>query len=197
MDYLELLGAIIGLIYLWLEYKASISVWIVGIIMPAIYIFVYFKAGLYADFGMNIYYLLAAAYGYIGWKYGFGKKKLKEDEQEELPITHTPIKQYLPLTLIFLVLWWGIYFILISVTDSNVPIIDSFINALSIIAMWMLAKKYVEQWIVWILIDALSSALYIYKDLKFTSILYAVYAIVAIFGYRKWQKMVIQDKTRK
>jgi nicotinamide mononucleotide transporter len=61
----------------------------------------------------------------------------------------------------------------------------------------MLAKKYVEQWIVWILIDALSSALYIYKDLKFTSILYAVYAIVAIFGYRKWQKMVIQDKTRK
>jgi nicotinamide mononucleotide transporter len=143
---------------------------------------------------MNIYYLLAAAYGYIGWKYGFGKKKLKEGEEEELPITHTPFKQYLPLTLIFLVLWWGIYFILISVTDSNVPIIDSFINALSIIAMWMLAKKYVEQWMVWILIDALSSALYIYKDLKFTSILYAVYAIVAIFGYRKWQKMVIQDK---
>ena len=63
MNYLEITGALVGLIYLWLEYRASIYLWIAGIIMPAIYIFVYYQAGLYADFGINIYYLLAAAYG--------------------------------------------------------------------------------------------------------------------------------------
>ena len=67
---LEIIGTLVGLLYLWLEYKASIYLWIAGIIMPAIYIFVYYNAGLYADFGINIYYLGAAIYGWMMWKYG-------------------------------------------------------------------------------------------------------------------------------
>ena len=69
MNYLELAGTLVGLAYLWLEYKASIYLWIASIIMPAIYIVVYYQAGLYADFGINIYYLLASVYGWIAWKY--------------------------------------------------------------------------------------------------------------------------------
>lgn len=91
MNYLEITGALVGLIYLWLEYRASIYLWIAGIIMPAIYIFVYYQAGLYADFGINIYYLLAAAYGWMVWMRGSGK-----ETRVELPITHTPLKRYLP-----------------------------------------------------------------------------------------------------
>lgn len=60
LNFLEIFGTIVGLVYLWLEYRASIYLWIAGIVMPAIYIFVYYKAGLYADFGINIYYLIAA-----------------------------------------------------------------------------------------------------------------------------------------
>lgn len=67
---LEIIGTLVGLLYLWLEYRASIYLWIAGIIMPAIYIFVYYNAGLYADFGINIYYLGAAIYGWMMWKYG-------------------------------------------------------------------------------------------------------------------------------
>ena len=66
---LEIIGTIVGLVYLWLEYRASIYLWIAGIIMPAVYIFVYYDAGLYADFGINIYYLGAAIYGWMMWKY--------------------------------------------------------------------------------------------------------------------------------
>lgn len=91
MNYLEITGALVGLIYLWLEYRASIYLWIAGIIMPAIYIFVYYQAGLYADFGINIYYLLAAAYGWMVWMRGSEK-----ETRAELPITHTPLKRYLP-----------------------------------------------------------------------------------------------------
>ena len=73
---LEIIGTIVGLVYLWLEYRASIYLWIASVIMPAIYIFVYYEAGLYADFGINIYYLGAAIYGWLVWKTGN-----KKDEQ--------------------------------------------------------------------------------------------------------------------
>jgi nicotinamide mononucleotide transporter len=193
MNYLEILGTIVGLIYLWLEYKASIHLWIVGIIMPAIYLVVYYKAGLYADFGINIYYLLAAIYGYIVWKYGF--KKNKKEGKQDLPITHMPMKAYMVVTLIFITIWWLIGLFLIMYTNSNVPVGDSFITALSIIAMWMLAQKYAEQWLAWIAVDAVSCGLYIYKDLYFTSALYGLYTIIAIFGYYKWVKLMKEGET--
>ena len=184
---LDIIGTIIGLIYLWLEYKASIYLWIVGVIMPAIYIFTYYKAGLYADFGMSIYYLLAGAYGWLVWTFG---KKHGQKDGEELPITHTPYKFILKAVVIFIALWILVAWILIHFTNSTVPIMDSFVNALSIIGMWMLARKYAEQWIVWIAVDAVSSGLYIYKGIPFTAGLYGIYTIVAIFGYLKWKKMI-------
>lgn len=193
---LEIIGTIVGVVYLWLEYKASIHLWIAGIIMPAIYIFVYYDAGLYADFGINIYYLLVAVYGWVMWKYG-GKlrrfvspKTKKKEVSRELPITSVPKRVLLSLALMALVVFLLIAFILIRFTDSNVPWLDSFTTALSIVGMWMLAKKYVEQWWVWIVVDLVSAGLYIYKDLHFTAVLYFVYAIIAIFGYRKWKGMM-------
>ena len=191
---LEIIGTLIGLLYLWLEYRASIYLWITGIIMPAIYIFVYYDAGLYADFGINIYYLGAAIYGWMMWKYGtFLRRKLLGKEvaqQEELPITHMPVRYLWPLTTIFVLALMGIAWILIEFTDSNVPWLDSFTTALSIIGMWMLARKYVEQWWAWIGVDAVSTGLYIYKGLDYTAALYGLYTIIAIFGYFKWKKMM-------
>jgi len=95
---LELIGTLVGLAYLWLEYKASIYLWIASIIMPAIYIFVYYEAGLYADFGINIYYLGAAVYGWWVWKYG-----KKPEEMKELPITRMPIRSWLKAGVVCLV----------------------------------------------------------------------------------------------
>ena len=70
MNYLELFGTLVGLVYLWLEYRASIYLWLACIIMPAIYLVVYYQAGLYADFGINVYYLIASVYGWIVWSRG-------------------------------------------------------------------------------------------------------------------------------
>ena len=198
LNFLEIFGTIVGLIYLWLEYRASIYLWIAGIVMPAIYIFVYYKAGLYADFGINIYYLIAAIYGWFFWMWGHRKKKGQlttadastGDTPKDLPIVHTPGKCYLPLFLVFVVSFLGIAWILIAYTDSNVPWLDSFTTALSIVGMWMLARKYVEQWFAWILVDIVCCGLYIYKDLYLTSALYGLYSIIAIFGYFKWKKLM-------
>lgn len=188
MNYLELTGTIIGLIYLWLEYRASYWLWIAGLIMPAIYIFVYYEAGLYADFGINIYYMLASIYGLIYW--AIGKKAKNDDSQTELPITNTPRRYIIPIIAVSAVLTILIAQILIHFTDSNVPWADSFTTALSITGMWMLAKKYTEQWLVWILVDVTCAILYVYKELYFTSGLYALYAVIAYFGYLKWKTMM-------
>lgn len=200
LNFLEIFGTIVGLVYLWLEYRASIYLWIAGIVMPAIYIFVYYKAGLYADFGINIYYLIAAIYGWFFWMWGHRKKKSQQsadastgDKPKDLPIVHTPWKCYLPLFLVFIVAFIGIAWILIEYTDSNVPWLDSFTTALSIVGMWMLARKYVEQWWAWIGVDAVSTGLYIYKGLDFTAALYGLYTIIAIFGYFKWKKLMKKE----
>lgn len=199
MNFLEIFGTIIGLVYLWLEYRASIYLWIAGIIMPAIYIFVYYDAGLYADFGINIYYLIAAIYGWFFWMWGRRKGKAANKTQtgtastatsQELPIIHTPWKYYIPLAITFIISFFLIAWILIDFTDSNVPWLDSFTTALSIVGMWMLARKYIEQWFAWIVVDIVCCGLYIYKDLYFTSALYGLYSIIAIFGYFKWKKLM-------
>ena len=182
---LEILGTIVGLAYLWLEYRASIYLRIASIIMPAIYIFVYYEAGLYADFGINIYYLGAAIYGWMVWKYGN-----KSKEQKELPITRMPKRSWLKASIVFLVAQFIIAGVLINYTDSNVPWWDAFTTALSIIGMWMLARKYLEQWWIWIVVDVVCVGLYVYKELYFTAGLYALYAIIAIFGWLNWKKLM-------
>lgn len=193
MNYLEIIGTIVGLIYLWLEYKASIWLWVANVVMPAIYVMVYYDAGLYADFGINIYYLIISFYGiYYWWK---GRKQhdaklTKEEAQEELPITRTPMQTWKQLAVVCTGLLVAIAFILIQYTDSTVPWMDSLTTALSIVAMWMLARKYVEQWLVWIVVDALSAGLYVYKELYFTAGLYALYTVIAYFGYKEWIRLM-------
>ncbi len=189
-QFLEIVGVVTGLIYLWLEYRASIYLWIVSIIMPAIYLFIFYDAGLYADFGINIYYLIIALYGWLSWKYGFKIIGKKDPVIKELPITYMPKINWLGVVIVYFILQLFISWLLVEYTNSTVPWIDSFTTALSIVAMWMLARKYVEQWLVWIVVDVVSSGLYIYKELYFTAGLYLLYAIIAIFGYYKWRKMM-------
>ena len=193
--WLDILGTITGLVYIYQEYKASIYLWLTGIIMPVSYIFVYLDAHLYADFGMQVYYVLAAVYGFLTWQWNkFMKKGDASRHTEELPITHMPLRAVIPAVAVFLVMWVGIYYILILFTNSTVPVLDSFGNALSIIGLWALARKYVEQWLIWIVADIELSALYVYKDIPFTAMLYALYVVIAVAGYRKWIQIMKKEK---
>ena len=185
---LEIFGFIVGLIYLYLEWKASIYLWIASIIMPSISLCLYFNKGLYADCAMNIYYVAIAIYGWIVWKYG-NHDRMKQTKKE-LPIIHTPRKLILPLVCASLLLWVGIWWLLVTFTPSNVPIADAFTTALSIIAYWMLARKHAEQWLVWLVVDLVCCFLYTYKGIPFYAVLYSFYTIIAWFGYRKWLKLM-------
>ena len=189
--WLEILGTLVGLVYLWLELKANKYMWIAGVIMPAISIFVYYDAGLYADLGINVYYLVAAVYGYVLWQLTFRKNKRKKDSKtKELPISRTPRKMYWILFATFALAFVAIGLILKLQTDSTVPWWDSFTTAMSIVGMWMLARKWIEQWWTWIIVDGVCFGLYIYKGIYFYAALYGFYTIVAVYGYYKWKRMM-------
>lgn len=183
---LEILGVVLGIIYLIFEMKAWWPLWIISIIMPINSLFVYFKAGLYADFAIDIYYVLAAVYGLIVWLRG---KRVKDGAmKEELPIVHTGAKSWAVYAGIFTVLFVGIAMVLIHWTNSTVPWADSFTTALSVIALWMLAHKQIEQWWVWFVVDLVSAALYFYKGIPFYGGLYFLYTVLAVVGYFQWKK---------
>ena len=180
--WLDITTTILGLLYILFEYRASAWLWFVGFLMQTLGIVLYYQKGLYADCGMEFYYLSMTVYGYWKWVHGSSEKK-------ELPITKFPRKLIIPWCALMLALWGIIYWLLVTFTNSNVPMADSFTTALSIVGIWALAHKYLEQWFIWIAVDVVTCVLYFYKDIPFKGGLYALYVIIAIFGYIKWKRM--------
>jgi nicotinamide mononucleotide transporter len=187
--WLDILTTVLGLIYIWLEYRASIALWFVGIIMPALDIYLYWSHGLYGDAGMACYYTLAAFYGFAVWKF----KKTKKLKQP-LPIIHIPRNKYLPAIVCFFLAWGATYYVLITWTNSTVPLLDSFTNALSFVGLWALARKYLEQWLFWIGVDLVCTILYVQKGIPFKAMLYGLYVVIAVMGYYKWKGMMKDGK---
>mgnify|MGYP002774562116 CR=1 FL=1 len=220
--WLDIVTTILGLIYLVFEYRASIALWVVGIVMPAMDIYLYWSHGLYGDAGMAVYYTLAAIYGYAVWKFGAKWKRMlkrKASEaagsdkaldadgsdkavdaagsdkavdaaggsSEELPITFFPRRLILRTLGFFLLAWAATYYVLVAYTNSTVPLLDAFTNALSFVGLWALARKYVEQWLFWIAVDVVCCYLYVVKGIPFKAGLYGLYVVIAVMGYIKWK----------
>lgn len=176
---LQVVGVVLGLLYLYLEYRVNIYLWIVGMVMPIVHGCLYFNSGLYADAGMQLYYVSAGIYGWLVWK-NVPKKSAK------LEITHVPVRMWMRLLVLYAVLHAVIYLVLVSLTNSTVPVLDSLTTALCIVAYWMLSRKYVEQWLVWLVVDAVTVGLYVYKGIPITAMLYSVYTVLALVGYFRW-----------
>ena len=185
--WLDIVTTVLGLAYILLEYRASVWMWLAGFLMQALGIVLYYQKGLYADCGMEFYYLTMTVYGYWKWIHGTASK-------EALPITHFPRRLILPWMLIIGAVWAVIYWLLVTFTNSNVPLADSFTTALSIVGIWALAHKYLEQWFIWIAVDIVTCILYFYKDIPFKASLYGLYVVIAIAGYFKWRQLMKEQQ---
>ena len=192
--WLDITTTLLGLAYIILEYRASIWMWLAGFLMQALGIVLYYEKGLYADCAMEFYYIAMTVYGFYRWtvrprQTGSGMAA-KAEAAAEVPITHIPKRLLVMWTAIALVLWTTIYWLLVTLTDSRVPLADSFTTALSLVGIWALAHKYLEQWFVWIVVDVVTCALYFYKDIPFKASLYGLYVVIAVMGYFKWKRMM-------
>jgi nicotinamide mononucleotide transporter len=179
---IEVLGAVLGLIYIFLSIRQNIFTWPVGLFTSALYIYVFFQAKFYADMALQMYYVGVSIYGWYYWIKGSPEKG------HDLPVVHTPRKFWIPLMIISVILFLFIAWILKKYTDSPIPFWDAFTTAFSLTATWMLARKYLETWLIWIIVDLVSTFLYAIKDLWATVILFSVYTGMAAVGYFQWKK---------
>lgn len=180
----ELAAVLLSLIYLFFSIRENPISWIFGFVSSAMYIYVFYQAKFYAEVSLNSYYLFVSVYGWLNWH-----RKASTSSTDNLPITtitgSKAIAEYLvAIVAVFLVY----YFVLTYLTDSTIVVADSTVGALSVVATFMLARKKIENWIVWIVVDAFATILYITKGMYLTSVLYAVFTVMAVVGYRQWLK---------
>lgn len=183
-NYIELIGFVAAVLYLWFSVRQHIFLWPFGIITSLVYTFLFYQEKIYGYAGLNAYYVVISIYGWLQWN-RLSKQARDEGKESDVP-THS--SSNLIIMLIGLTLWIIMYWLLKHYTDSPIPVGDSFTTAFSIVATWMLAKKYIEHWLFWIVIDLTAFGLYVFQDLYLTSMLYLIYTIMAIVGYREWKK---------
>ena len=186
-NYIELLGAILGVVYVLFSIRQNILTWPVGLLTSILYVWIFFDSKLYADMGLQMYYVFISIYGWYEWLRGNQDKA-----RTKLEVSRLNLKLGLVLSVISLVIFLVIWIVLRNYTDSQVPIADSLATSLSIVATWMLARKILEHWLVWIFVDTFSIGLFIYKGLLPTVILFVVYTIMAFVGFVEWKKDFVE-----
>ncbi|MXV51578.1 nicotinamide riboside transporter PnuC [Pedobacter sp. HMF7647] len=181
---LEVIGVITGLLCVLLAALNIIWNWPLAIISVCIYIIIFFEAKLYADMGLQVYFLAMNIYGWYYWSRdrGIGDKK---------PVVRISSTEII-LSAIGVVIFTGILgFILHKETDASFPFIDSFCTACSLIAQLFLARKVLENWLIWVFVDVIYTVVYLLKGLHLTAGMYAVYIVIALLGYIDWKKTLI------
>lgn len=208
-NYIEIFGAVTGILYVFLEIRQTIWLWPVGIITSAVYIWVFFTGKLYADMSLQGYYLSISILGWYWWVKGTGhsghgtrmnniegkneeeeKGKMGEGVKEELYVTRLKFRIGMILAIIFSFLLAVLWLLLGRFTDSPVPGWDSFITSLSIVATWMLARKIYEHWYLWIVVNTTATILFASRGLYPTVFLYIVYGVMSFAGLIAWKKSI-------
>lgn len=194
-NWLEIIGAVLSLLYLYLSINEKPTLWIFGFFSSALYIAVFFDSKLYADVSLQCYYLGVSIFGWLNWTTKKTTNKTQSPTQLKMGKIEST-REWILYIVATLLIYLFYLLILKNLTDTDVPYADSAIGALSIIATWMLAKKKIENWILWIVTDALGAALYYYKGLHITTILFIIYTTMAYIGYKKWQKTLQEQENK-
>jgi nicotinamide mononucleotide transporter len=199
--YIEIFGALAGIVYVFLEIRQNIWLWPVGIITSAVYIWVFFTGKFYADMSLQGYYLVISITGWYWWQRDTGLSAQSTElsdvssaspEIKQLSVTHITRKTTIILSIVFILLYAVMCFFLDRLTDSPVPEWDSFITSLSIVATWMLARKIYEHWYLWIIVNFASVVIFTFRGLYPTVVLYSVYGIMSFAGLWEWRKTIRQ-----
>lgn len=179
----EIWGTLFGIAGVWLTLKQNILCFPAGIVNVGIYALLFFENKLYADAVLQIIYIVLLVYGWINW----GKQR----DLKGFSTSRTPAKMRIALVAICLTSTALLGFLFSEFTDASLPYLDSLLTSMSLIAQWMIAKKKIENWLIWIFADTLYVFMYAYKHLYLTSVLYFIFILLAVLGYREWKKSLL------
>jgi nicotinamide mononucleotide transporter len=178
---LELFAAVVGALSVWLSVRQNIWSWPTAIVNVVLYAIVFFEAKLYADMGLQVVYAVLSIYGWYEWLHG-------GEGHTELRVTRTGPALGALLTGIALAGAVLLGTLLQRATDAALPFMDSFLSSSSLVAQWMMTRKKLENWLVWILVDVLYVGMFVFKGLYLTAGLYAVFLALAVKGYLDWRR---------
>lgn len=179
---LETAAMCTGVVNIYLAARNNIWNWVFGIITVSLFFIIFLKTKLYADMSSQIIFLVLQFYGIYKWRYG-GKS------QTQLSVTYTPAPMRALAMACFIILFLGLTYILTFHTDSTTVYLDASTTALSLVAQWMMGRRWVENWLLWILMDVISLKMYLAKQLYLTTILFFILLFQSARGYYIWKKI--------
>lgn len=184
MDPFEVLGLVSGLLCVWLLIRQNVWTFPIGLLYALVSLVIFLDARLYADFTEHVYYVVMNAYGWFYWLRGGGRQA----GDEALPVTHIGGAIGVSLIALTVIATAGIGAYLDNFTDADLPYWDTSTTVMSFIAMWMTARKYIENWYVWFVVDVVKTIIYVVKGIELYAVLYGVYLGMAIAGWWAWQR---------
>ena len=182
MSTYEAMAMILSIAYILLAIKQSLWCWPAAFASTLIYTILFYDVSLLMDSALNAYYLVMALYGWYSWKYG-GKL-----EEKELEVSTYGINKNIKIIFILSIISLCFGYVMANYTSADFAYIDSFTTVFAVFSTYMLAKKILENWIYWIVIDMVSIYIYIQKGLNLTAVLFMIYTILAIIAYKDWKK---------
>ena len=178
---LELVGFVFGVAAVWLMIRQHIAAWPVGIVNVALYAVLFTGAGLYSDAGLQVVYVALSLYGWWHWHRGSAAR-------DALPVTRTPRREAMLAVIAALTLWIALALITSRLPGTSLPWLDAALVAGSLVTQWLAARKRLENWICWIVLDVVYVGLFVYKELLLTALLYAVFTGLAVRGHVAWSR---------
>lgn len=180
MDPVEVAAVVFGVVSVYLSVRENILSWPTAIVNVGLYTLVFFRAKLYADMGLQVFYLAVSFYGWWAWLHG-GR------ERAALVVTRTPRRWLTGLAVAGLVFALALGAVLRRATDAALPFLDSTLSSYSIVAQLMMTRKWLENWSLWIALDVVYVGMFVFKRLYLTAGLYAVFLALAVMGLREWR----------
>jgi len=182
-NWIEVIAVILAILYLVLAVKQNILCWLAGIISSVLYFFIMRSAGLYMEAYLQIFYVFMGFYGWSQWRIG------ARTSNNFVVNTWNKLQHFYALSLI-LILSAISGFLLKLFTDTALPFFDALVTCGAVVATYMVAKKLLENWIYWLVIDSISILLFISRGLLPTAFLFGIYIVVIFFGYKSWNKIL-------
>lgn len=186
---IEIIASVIGIISVSLLVRQNIWCWPTGIVMVTMYVYIFWEARLYSDMGLQVYYIGMQMWGWYHWLHGS-----REDGTVTVSVLSARARS----------VWVGLLalgvavlgFMMTTFTNADVPYWDASTTVMSLLAQYLQTMKWIEAWVLWILVDVLATGIYVYKGLYATAILYAVFLGLAIWGLIDWQRVFARTRTQ-
>jgi nicotinamide mononucleotide transporter len=187
VQWIEWIAAVAGAISVYLSARQRIWSWPTAIVNVSLYTFIFHRSGLYSDMGLQVVYLVLSIYGWYQWLHGGAQRT-------RLKVSRASVRVWAISFVVALVFWLGLARYTSTLSGVSLPYLDSGLTTLSLVAQWMMTRKILENWILWIVADIIYVPMYIYKGLHVTAGLYAVFLALAILGFIEWRRSYAVDR---